>query len=302
MYEENKRRINMLMNIDNYFGSHDGKKSPMLIFLFASAAPFLFYVFFLNAIVPLKFMLVFEVLWVLFMALMILGKTPQKVREHRKERENVYSTSEQLIRVSNVTDDGLIEYSNGTIAYIVSGYTLDFVDDDAFTIAMEKFLRQLRGYDYDILSHMVIDEYKLQNNFEGLTSYANTEAISERIQFYQDQDEYCSQSTEAFRISIVVKASKYDWKTLKLKLDNLVKSEIAYCWKELKVCDANEANDVLSRDLCMDINIVNMLVEKYKNDEFFGSQVLFYGDEVPDEFKAKRDVTGMENRRVIDYS
>lgn len=304
MLNRSKRTINVLANIDNYLGEHEGKVGPMLMFLGISAGPFLLYVFILQTLIPFKVMLVFEILWTARWGLRILGNEKQKLAQYRKEREGVYKTADQIIRVSNVTKDGLIEYSNGKIAYMLVGYILDYIDDDSMTIDLENFLKQLRGYEYDIYSQMVVSEYRLQDDIEKLQVY-DAAMVRERMLFYQEQDEYCSRNSEAFRICILVKGSKYAWKDLKIMLDRLVHSESAYCWKSIAIAGADEVNgaasvtDVFSRDLCMDVDVTEMLVEKYKSDEFYGSKVLFYGDEIPEEYRQKRDNVNLNLRRVV---
>ena len=42
----------------------------------------------------------------------------------------------------------------------------------------------------------------------------------------------------------------------------------------------------------------DMLVKKYKNNEYEGSKVIYYGEDVPDIYKKKVDDPGMEHRRV----
>ena len=298
MRERDKRFINMLANIDNYLGRHEGRLGPILIYLAVAASPFLVYAVALQRFVPLKFAIIFEIPWCIRFAFLILGKENKKLEQYRKERKGIYKTASNLVKC-NVLDDGLVEYMNGRIAYMITGYTQDYVDNDSFTIDLEKFLKQLRGYSYDILSHLVIEEDRMQDRVENLQVYVDTEMVQERMQFYQEQDDYCRDNAEAYKITIVIKTSKYDWKVLREKLEKLVNSEHAYCWKSLRFCTKEECEDVLSRDLCLDVDLVEMLTEKYKSDDFYGSKVLYYGEEVPDKYKAKRELPNLQNRRVV---
>lgn len=293
-----KRNINVLANIDNYLGEHDGKMAPVLIFLCISATPFLIYALMFQRVIPLKYVIIFEILWTVRWAVYIFGDEKKKKQQYRKERENVYKTADQVIRVSHIADDGLIEYSDGSITYILVGYLLDYIDDDSMTIDVENFLKQLRGYSYDIYSQMVIDEYRLQDDISSLQVYEDTNAVGDRMLFYQEQDEYCSKNSECFRVCIAVKGAKYSWKDLHQVLEHLVNSEVAYCWKEIHIATPEDDTDIFSRDLCLDVNVTEMLVEKYKTDEYYGSKVMFYGTKVPDEYKKKRTISNLEERRV----
>lgn len=297
MQGEDKRTINVLANISNYLAEHEGKNTPWLMFLGVSATPFLIYAFVLQSLIPLKYMLIFEVLWSLRWALYFLGNEPKLLKQYRAERQGIYKTADNLIHC-DLVQNGLIEYNNGQVAYVLSGYLVDYMNEDALTIDFQNFLKQLRGYQYDILGHLDIDEDRLQDNIEELSVYKDKEMIKERMLMYQEQDEYCTKNSEAYRISIVVKTSKYNWKVLYETLKRLISSEFAYCWKEIKICNKEQANDVMSRDLCLNINITNMLVEKYKTDEFYGSKVLFYGDEIPEEFKEKKESPNIHSRRI----
>ena len=292
-----KPTINMLSDLDNYLSEHEGKMTPILAFLGISIAPFLLYAIAFQGIIPLKYVIIFEVLWTIRWALIIPGQENKKLEQFRNERKGIYKTADKLIRCE-LTDIGMIQYMNGTIAYVLSGYLLDYADDQAFSIDLQKFLKQLRGYEYDIHSHMVVDEERLQDNIEQLKVYQDKSMIKERMLFYQDQDEYCTENTVAYKVNIVVKASKYDWKVLYEKLDKLIHSDYALCWKELRLCNVEEANDFMSRDLCLNVNITSMLVEKYKTDEYYGSKVLFYGDKVPDKYKNKKEDVNLKKRRV----
>lgn len=298
MQGEDKRTINVLANISNYLAEHEGKNTPWFMFLGVSAAPFLIYAFIFQGMIPLKFMLIFETLWAARWALYFLGNEPKLLKQYRAERKGIYKTADNLIHC-DLMRDGLIEYNNGQVAYILSGYLLDYMNPDALTVDLQNFLKQLRGYQYDILGHLDIDEDRLQDNIEALSVYTDKEMTKERMLMYQDQDDYCSKHSEAYKISIVVKTSKYNWKVLFATLSKLVSSEFAYCWKELKICNKEEANDVMSRDLCLNIDITEMLVEKYKTDEFYGSKVLFYGDEIPEEFREEKESPNIQSRRVI---
>lgn len=300
MQGESKRTINMLMNVNNYFGEHEKRLMPLIVFLLISAAPVLLYTFVLQFYISLKVLCVFEVLWIARMALFILGKENEKLVQFEIEQNSIYATADSLIQISNVNPDGLIEYTTGQVAYIISGYFMDYVDEESLNIDIQNFLRQLRGYDYDIYSHMVIDEYRCQNHFEGLKVYTEKEAVQQRMLFYQDQDEYASRNSEAFRISILVKGSRYAWKTMKVFLEKLVCSEYAECWKEIELCDEEMVNDIMSRDICMDVDVFDMLVRKYNNNNYEGSKVLFYGDNVPEEYRQHSESVGLSKRRVVE--
>lgn len=298
-YKKEKMTINVLANIDSYFGEHQGRLGPVILFLCISAAPLLLYIMLFIGIIPFKFILIFEVPFVIRMALRILGKEEEKLKIYINSREDVYATADDLLRISHIQEDGLIEYMNGKIAYIVSAFTSTYFNDDELSIDLEAFIELFGKYEYDIYCHLVVDEFRLQDRLELMNVYEDKEMLQERINFYMLQDKYCSEHSKLYRINFLVKASKYDWKQLRSTLDSAVKSAAVNVFKQCYICDKLQAQDVMSRDLCLFIDIADMMKKKYKNENYYGSKVLYYGEDVPEELRVKQDIVDLNERRVI---
>lgn len=293
-------KINVLMNIDSYYGEHQGRMKPMITFLLVSCAPILFYLLLFLGTIPFKFVLMFEVPFVLRMALKILGKEDEKFKVYLASREDEYSNADDIIGILNVHKDGLIEYENGTVAYIISAFTTTYFDEDLFTLDLENFLQQFSNYTYDIHIHLVVKEQLLQNNLESMKVYTDKELLRERVQFYVYQDEQCAEKSQLYRINFLIKGSKYEWKTLKANLDAAVSSAYTKVFKECYVCNKEQTNEVMSRDLYAYVDFEDMLQRKYKNEEYFGSKVLYYGEEVPEKYKENKEFVDIESRRIAE--
>lgn len=298
--KEEDTKINVLMNIGSYYGEHQGRMKPMIIFLLVSSAPIFLYLLLFIGIIPFKFILIFEVPFVFRMALKILGKEDEKFKVYMASREDEYANADDIIGILNVHDDGLIEYGDGTVAYIISTLTTTYFNEDILSSDIEKFLQQLSSYTYDIHIHLVVKELLLQNSLESMKVYTDKELLKERVQFYVYQDEQCINKSQLYRVNFVVKSSKYEWKKLKMDLDVAVSSVYSKVFKECYVCNREQTNEVMSRDLYTYIDFQEMLQRKYKNDEYFGSKVLYYGEEVPEEYKEKKEVVNIEERRVVE--
>lgn len=292
-------RINMLLHVDNFFGEHKSRLGPTLKFLIAIAAPILLYIMVLCAFMKFSWFLVFEIPWAICMALRIIGRGPEKLERFKKKLKNKYATASELANVTELLDDGIIERPNGTIAYLISGYFMTYVNDVVATIDMQTFLHEMRGLDYDIYCHQVTDEVLLQNKLEVMKVYTDKELMQERMELYIDQDEYCSGNSSLYRIIFLVKGYKEEWRTLRAKLEKVVASDAADVFKDCHICEAKEANDIMSRDICTNIDLQQMLVSKYANEQYFGSQVLYYDDKIPEEFKPKVEGCKLEERRVV---
>ena len=133
-------KINVLMNIDSYYGEHTGRMGPIIKFLLFASAPLLVYVFFLIGLVPFKWILVFEVPFALRMALRILGREDEKFKVYMAAREDEYANADDVIQITRIQDDGLIEYENGTVAYVISAFTTTYFDENELNADLEKFV------------------------------------------------------------------------------------------------------------------------------------------------------------------
>ena len=303
MIKNEKNKINVLLNIDNYFGEHRGRLGPVLKYLAVTAAPVLLYVLLQNVFYFISFrvFLLFEILYAIVMALLIIGRQEERVRAYRKTLNGDYDTIDSLMRIVNVHEDGLLEYMNGDVCYIVSGYTRAFEDDGDFSEAMENFLHQISGFDYDVYLHLVFDEERLQDNSEWLYAYSNEAAMKERMDFYIEQDEYCLQKSKLYRYNFCLRVYKAKWKTQRMQIESMIASKITTTlFDKCYICDKTQAEAVVARDIGAYIQLSDMLRKKYENDNYYGSRVLFYGDDIPEEYRTKVDKVNLKDRRIVE--
>jgi len=299
MVRRSKGTINVLMNIMTYFGEHRGRTAPLIKFILVGLAPVL-----LGLVLPTKFwkiLIIVEVLWLARWALIILGDEKAKKRQFLQSEDDEYSLSDELARIVSVHKDGLVEYVNGEIIYVLSGYFMTYENDDALSIDIQNFLNLFKGFAYDIYCHNVVDEFRLQDNMESMKVYSDKDMIRERVQFYMLQDKVCSEKSKLYKINIAVKSFRHDWENLRRVVENALRSYYTEVFKTIKVLtEFDEVNDVISRDLCTNVDMQRMLLNKYKNSEYFGSKVLFYGEEIPDKYRVETEDTGIESRRVTE--
>lgn len=301
MEKSEPTKINVLMNIESYYGEHTGRVGPIIKFLLVAGIPLLLYIFFLISIVPIKWVLVFEVPFALRMALRILGQENEKFRVYMAAREDEYANANDIIQITRIQDDGLVEYENGTVAYIISAFTTTYFDEDELNADLEKFVAMLGKYSYDIHMHMVHHEFLLQDNLDRMRVYTdNKELLKERIDMCVYQDEVMSQNTALYRINFVVKGARYEWKILRNDVQAAVRSSYAKVFKQCRVCDKRQANDVMSRDLYLYVELEEMIKKKYTSEEYYGSKVYYYGDEMPVEYQEEKEDVGFGKRRVME--
>lgn len=294
-----KENINTLLNIDSVFGEHEGHVLPIILTIGLAGLPLLVWLFLLQGtFIKFWWVLIFDVFWTARWALIILGKEKEKMKFYDQQRADEYKSADELVHINHIHDDGLIEYDNGRVAYIISGYLKGYLTDDKLSVDMEHFMDELDNWDWDIYFHNTVDEILCEDRLPKLAKYTDKEVIQERIDFYAHQDEWSRTHTALYRVSFLVQANKYAWKRLKAHLTELVSSELALMFNEVDILDYDQVSDILNRDICGFVDIIKMLTSKYDNDNYYASKVMWYDDEIPEELVKEPETSGLEERRV----
>lgn len=297
--EDEVTKINILANVDSYFGEHQGRLAPWLAFLGLAAIPPILYAVWFIGVIPFKYVVIFEVLFVFRIALKILGKEKQKLKVFIASREDEYAAADDIIRVTGIQEDGLVEFENGIVMFIISACTRTYFNEDELARDLETFLHQIDGFEYDVHCHLVVNETRLQDSLEGCNVYSDKKLLEERMQLYVYQDEKCSERSQLYRINILVKSNMYNWKKMKAVLTAVVNSSYANVFKECYVCDAVQAKEVMSRDLFTFIDFDKALQRRYNNEEYYNSTVYKYGESNTNDLDDNNQL-GMEKRRVVE--
>lgn len=294
-----KERINTLLNIDSVFGEYEGHVMPIILTIALAGAPLLIWLFLLQG-TPIKFtwVCIFDVLWTGRWALKILGKEDVKTKFYLEQRQSKGATADEIVHVKGISNDGLIQYDNGVIAYIVSGYLRSYLTDDKLSVDLENFMNELDNWYWDYYLHNTMDELLCENDLPKLKRYTDEDVIHERIDFYSYQDEWARNHTGLYRISFLVYTSSYNYNKMKSHLNELVTSEVAQVFNEVEVLDYDGVADLCSRDIVAFADIRKMLLRKYDNNQFYASKVLWYDDEVPQELAKPQEVSDMSERRL----
>lgn len=295
---KNKENMNTLLNIDSVFGEYEGRVLPVIITIALASVPLLAWLFLLQG-TSIKFIwvVIFDVLWSARWALIILGKEKEKMLFYDQQRADEYKSADELIHINHIHEDGLIEYDNGKIFYLVSGYLKGYLTDDKLSVDMENFMNELDNWDWDMYLHNTVDEILCEDNLPKLTKYTDQEVLKERISFYAHQDEWARTHTALYRITFAVSSNKYNWKKLKAHLEELTSSELSLMFNEIDILNYDQVGDILDRDICGYVDIIKMLTTKYDNNKFYASKVMWYDDEIPEELIPEKESSSMEERR-----
>jgi hypothetical protein len=295
-----KENINTLLNIDSVFGEYEGRVLPIVLTLACAALPLLIWLFLLQG-TPIKFwwVCIFDLLFTGRMALIILGKEKVKMQFYEQQRNDEYKSADELIHVNHVHENGLIEFDNGRVGLLISGYLREYLTEDKLSVDMENFMNELDngGWQWDMMLHNTVDELLCEDTLPNLKRYKDNEVIQERIGFYAYQDEWSREHTGLYRVTFLVTSAKYAWKKLIAHMGELTSSEIALLFNEIKVCDYDDVIELFNRDICGFADLKNMLIKKYDNDEYYASKVLWYDDNVPKELVPAEETSSLEERR-----
>ena len=296
-----KDNINTLLNIDSVFGEYEGRVLPIVLTIGCAAFPLLFWLFMLQGtFIKFWWVCVFDALFTGRMALIILGKEKEKLRFYEQQKNDEYKSADELLHVNYVTEDGLIEFDNGRVGLIVEGYLREYLTDDKLSVDMENFMNELDngGWQWDMVFHNTVDELLCEDSLPNLKRYTDNTIIQERISFYAYQDEWARTHSGLYKIIFLVTCPKYNWKKLRAHLEELVSSEIALnLFNEISVCGYDSVLDNFNRDICGYADLNKMLVQKYDNDEYYASKVLWYDNDVPEELIPEPETSGIEERR-----
>ena len=294
-----KPNINTLLNVDNVFGTYEGKVGPFILTILLGSIPlFIWLLFPQGTFIRLWMAIVATLLLMGRLALIFIGKEKEKLRSYTLRRNDAYLESKDMINVTDIID-GLIMYTSGRVAYVMYGYLKGYLDDDVLSVELEKFLNELDKFDWDLNLYNVTDELMCTSELPLLKRYQDKETILQRINFYKYQDDWTAKNTEMYELVFVVKARKYNWKHMRDKLKELLNSDVAKCFNELYIAGTQEVIDIMSRDIEAYVDLNEMLLQKMSDDDVSGARVLFYDDEDVKRFKEDKKIgVDLRNRRT----
>lgn len=281
---EQKDKINILLNIDNFYGKHTGGMGHILLFVVIACAPFLIYSLLLMNIIPFTLFIIPYVLYVIRMALMVLGREKERKEAFKKKLSNQYASSNELISISHIYDTGLIEYQNGTVAFVLQAYSYSYMDDNSYSKDLEEFLSKLTSrYNVDIHGHLVVHEFDTtQEDLEKMRVYSEDKFMEERLHFYEYQTKFSNDNSKLYRLNFVVTSYKSKWEDMYKYLSSVIVSDQSRCFDSIKICNKVEVTQVLSRDLTLYVDLASMLRNKNDQTNYYGSKILYYGNNIPD--------------------
>lgn len=294
-----KPNINTLLNVDNIFGTYEGRVGPFIITILLGSIPLWIWLLFLQG-TPIKLWMAIIALLLLTgrLALIFIGKEREKLKSYTARRNDAYLESKDMISVTDIID-GLVMYASGRVAYVMYGYLKGYLDDDLLSVELNKFMDQLDSFDWDFNMYNITDELLCTSELPLLKRYEDKETILQRMNFYKYQDDWTAKNTEMYELVFIVKARKYNWKHMYNKLTELIDSDVSRCFNELYLANSSQVVQIMSRDVETYVDLNEMLLNKMRDEEITGARILYYDDEdVKEHYEDKKIGVDLRDRRT----
>ena len=277
-----RETIAMLLDPAHYFGESRGRMGPTLLFLCAAGAPILIFLYYgLYRLVPMYISVPIGVIWVIYAGLLTLGQQRKRVAIYKKQLNDVYALTNDLLRIKMVHENGIIEMLNGRCKYIIV-CTNPTVDDDVeHTFDVRDFqlslLANIKDFDIDVYND--VEATLLDNRYSRVNKFHDKDAAEAYVSVIDYQREITKEHSTKCMIVYTLTFPKYEWKHVTEQIQNVLSSKLVRAWKTVTVVnDINAVNKILSRDIYGYVDIDEMVRKKYCTNNFLGAKVLGYDD------------------------
>lgn len=271
--------IGMLLDIDHLYGEHEGRLAPILITLLIGSAPILLYIYLgLFAVIPIPLFVVVEIIIVLRTVMIILGRERHRVQLFKKQLNNDYTSTVEMLNIKTIHQDGCIEYINNRIAYVVCCFNGTSEDDIQRSMQLRKLLESMIGtFDYDVYIHNITESKALWDYYSKVSNFNRNTSARNFIDIIDHTIDLTSNTSMVQCTIYVVKGFRSDWKLIKTQIDSALNSRVSSCYKTIyRVEDTELINDILNRNIDSVINIQDLLRRKYATQQYSSSKVLAY--------------------------
>ena len=275
---KNKETINMLLNVDNFYGEHEGRLGPIIKFLAATATPVLLWVYMNFPIPGFIFWPVFSV-YFLRMLLVILGREKERLANFKNQMTDSFASIFELLRIKTIHPDGCIEYIDGRVGYMLVCYNGTANDKIARSNQVKEFTNLITGgFDLDILVQNITEVKGLEERYKNVKLFVEPEAARDFLDIIDHNRKIVYSSSLLTRTVFVVKGTRSDWKEIHENFETGLHSNCAKAFKFCMIADKPTAEEVFSRDTDTVINFEDLLQRKYSTHEYYGSKVLHFDD------------------------
>ena len=273
------RKVSMLLDIDNFYGEHEGRLGPTLKFLLIGGAPLLLWVY-TGFLVPA---FLFFPLWVVRVGLITLGREKDRLVQFRKQINDDYASIYELLHIKTIHPDGCIEYVNGMVAYAVIAVNGTTYDPTSRAQQIHDFMSLFgNDYDVDVYVQNITDMKSLEERYNNVKLFVDSDAAKDFIDIIDHNRKVVYSQSRLTRIVFVVKGRKSYWTDIRDNCKMAIYSGPAKAFKEVKIGLRDDIQEVLNTDIRGVVDLDSLLQKKYSTHQYFGSKVLYF-DEKPEE-------------------
>lgn len=273
--------VNMLLDIEKVYGESNRRLTPIIITLCVAGAPLLLYGTYLIQVVPMWVFVIFEIIWAVRWAMIIVGEEQKRLAEFKKICYDKYSTMYELLNIKYIHEDGLIEYINGQVAYLIiceNGNKGDDVIKSQMTRSILTSLTQ--SYTVNVYVQNFDAGEILESRYNNIKSFKNRAAMKDCMDMVQYNIKLASDNSFLTRTVIAVKGRRNEYKNMKYTIDGVLNSPEARNYKSMRYADEEEVKRILSYDLDAHVDYEDLLMNRYGSDNYDVSKVLSYDKDI----------------------
>lgn len=272
------KKVSMLLDIDNFYGEHEGRLGPTIKFLLIGGAPILLWVY-LGFLVPSVLFFPLWLIWLVRVALITLGRENKRLAQFRKQINDEYASIYELLNIRTIHQDGCIEYVNGIVAYTVIAVNGTTYDPTVRAQQIREFLSLFgNDYDMDVYVQNVTDMRSLEERYNNVKLFVDEDAAKDFIDIIDHNRQVVYSQSRLTRIVFVIKGRKSEWNTIRDNCKMAIYSSASKAFKEVRIGDREDIQEVLNTDIRGVVDLDALLQKKYATHQYYNSRVLYFDD------------------------
>lgn len=277
--EDERPKIQMLLDIENIFGESTRGLGQLVLTLCLCLVPpaFIGYTA-LYLYVPWQILLVVCLVFAIRVVLVVMGHESQRVKNFKKQRDDVYSLTDDMVNIRRIHPQGCVEYVNGNIGFFIVTYNSSSNETLEKSKQIDRFINLAVGkHAFDIYVQNDVSTDHLDNKYNNVTLFGDDEAANAFMEIIDYNREVVRSSSTLTRNIIFVRGSKYQWKEIVNDIQTALTSESARVFRQCYLAtDREEIENIISRDINGYIDLDKLLQRKYYTGNKHGSKIISY--------------------------
>lgn len=275
--EREQETINALLDVTKFSGEPSGRMMPTIVFIALAGVPIMGYLYFLLGLMPIWLFAVIYLPYVVRMWLITVGDETTRLNQFKRQLYDVYSSTTDLMDIKQIHEDGMIEYTNGNVAYLVAAYNRDQSNQSQRALGISRIIRSFQNYLFDIRMYNMEMEDELYRRYEGVKFFSDdVDAAADFLKIIDFNREYARNNSLVTVTVFNVYGRLNECKTLKEICISATKSTEAKIFRKIIVANKELVYKLLAEDMDTFVDVEEMQIQKYSDGEYYGSKVLGY--------------------------